>query len=75
MEYRMGRPLKTDRPIEKNISLPQSLIVRVELELFSELEGKVPFGAWQKYLVRLITADIAKCDRLAMLQQVTGGSP
>ena len=56
----MGRPRKTDRPIEKNISLPQSIVVRVELELFSELEGKVPFGAWQKYIVRLVEADLAK---------------
>ena len=56
----MGRPLKTDRPIEKNISLPRSIVVRVELELFSALEGKVPFGAWQKYIVRLVEADLAK---------------
>ena len=56
----MARPRKTDRPIEKNISLPQSVVVRVELELFSELEGKVPFGAWQRYIVRLIEADLAK---------------
>ena len=55
----MARPRKTDRPLEKNISLPQSLVVRVELELFSELEGKVPFGAWQRYIVRLIEADLA----------------
>ena len=50
----MPRPLKTDRPVEKNISLPTSIVARVELELFSELEGKVPFGAWQKFLVGLI---------------------
>ena len=56
----MARPRKTDRPIEKNISLPQSVVVKVELELFSALEGKVPFGAWQRYIVRLIEADLAK---------------
>lgn len=55
----MARPKKTDRPIEKNISLPQSVVVRVELELFSELEGKVPFGAWQRYILRLVEADLA----------------
>lgn len=55
----MARPRKTDRPVEKNISLPQSLVARVELELFSELEGKVPFGAWQRYIVRLVEADMA----------------
>lgn len=56
----MARPKKTDRPVEKNISLPQSVVVRVELELFSELEGKVPFGAWQRYIVRLVEADLTK---------------
>ena len=56
----MARPKKTDRPIEKNISLPQSIVARVELELFSELEGRVPFGAWQRYIVGLIEADMLK---------------
>ena len=58
----MARPRKTDRPIEKNISLPQSVVVRVELELFSELEGKVPFGAWQRYILRLVEADLSRRD-------------
>ena len=61
----MARPKKTDRPVEKNISLPQSVVVRVELELFSELEGKVPFGAWQRYIVRLVEADLAKREAKA----------
>lgn len=59
----MGRAKKTDRPIEKNISLPQSIVVRVELELFSALEGKVPFGAWQKYIVELIQADLTRKEK------------
>lgn len=60
----MGRPLKTDRPREKNISLPGSLAMRVDLELFSVLEGKVPFGAWQRYIVQLVEADLRKRDAL-----------
>ena len=55
----MPRPKKTDRPIEKNISLPSSIVTQVELELYSELEGRVPFGAWQRYIVGLIQADLA----------------
>lgn len=61
----MARPKKTDRPIEKNLSLPSSIVARVELELFSELEGRVPFGAWQKYIVGLIEADLAKKEGAA----------
>lgn len=56
----MARPKKTDRPVEKNISLAQSLVAAVELEMWSDLEGKVPFGAWQRYITRLITEDLAK---------------
>ena len=59
----MGRPKKTDRPVEKNISLPQSIVVRVELELFSLLEGRVPFGSWQKYIVGLVEADLLKKEK------------
>ena len=60
----MARPRKTDRPIEKNISLPQSIVVRVELELFSALEGKVPFGAWQRYIVSLVEADLRRKENV-----------
>jgi len=56
----MARPKKSVPSVEKNISLPQDLVVQVELELYSELEGKVPFAAWQGYLVALIRADLAK---------------
>ena len=55
----MARPRKLDRPTEKNISLPASLVAHVELELFSELEGRVPHGAWAKYIERLIRQDLA----------------
>ena len=56
----MGRPRKAVPSIEKNISLPRDLVAAVELELYSEVEGKVPFAAWQKYLEGLIRADLAR---------------
>ena len=55
----MGRPRKAIPSIEKNLSLPRDLVVAVELELYSEVEGKVPFAAWQKYLEDLIRKDLA----------------
>lgn len=58
----MPRPRKAIRPIEKNISLPEDIVARVDLELFSEVEGKVPFGAWQRYVEALIRADLARRD-------------
>ena len=56
----MGRPRKAVPSIEKNISLPRDLVVAVELELYSEVEGKVPFAAWQQYLEDLIRKDLAR---------------
>ena len=56
----MGRPRKAVPSIEKNISLPRDLVVAVDLELYSEVEGKVPFAAWQKYLEDLIRKDLAR---------------
>jgi len=56
----MGRPRKAVPSIEKNISLPRDLVIAVELELYSEVEGKVPFAAWQRYLESLIRADLAR---------------
>ena len=48
--------------------LPQSLVARVELELYSDLEGKVPFAAWQTLLVELLNERLAKVDAARKLQ-------
>ena len=56
----MPRPRKAIRPIAKTISLPEDLVAQVDLILFSEVEGKVPFAAWQKYIENLIRADLAR---------------
>lgn len=56
----MPRLKLIDKTVEKRLCLPQRLVVQVELELFSEVEGKLPYGAWQKYLVNLIEKDLAQ---------------
>jgi len=56
----MARPKRVERSIQKTISFPEELVGRVDLLLFSEVEQKVPFGAWQAYLVRLIKQDLAQ---------------
>ena len=56
----MARPKKAIRPVEKNLSLPGDMVAQVELFLFSEIEGKVPFGAWSKYLQELVREDLRK---------------
>ncbi len=56
----MPAPKKVDRPVFKNLSLPTSLVVRVDLELFSEVEGRVPAGAWQRLVTRLLEDHLNK---------------
>lgn len=51
----MPRPPKAIKSIAKEISLPPDIVARVDLQLYSELEGRVPHGAWQKLLTQLLT--------------------
>lgn len=50
----MARPSSTIRRISKNISLPEDLIARMELALFSEAEGRIPVGAQSKLIEELL---------------------
>ena len=63
----MPRPLKTDRPVEKNLSLPASIVARIDLELYSPLEGRVPFGAWRDLVTRLLQEHISNLDKAARI--------
>lgn len=56
----MPKPARVDRPKEKQINLPESLCAQVDLILFSPLEGRVPYGAWSKYIQRLIEQDLSR---------------
>lgn len=69
----MPRPKKTDRPVEKTINLPQSIVTKVDLILWSELEGKVPHAAWSKYMVGLIEADLQSRAKVAEVFIHKGG--
>jgi hypothetical protein len=47
----------------KNLSLDASLIDKVDLHLFSELENRVPHGAWQKLMEGLIRQWLHNFDK------------
>lgn len=63
----MPRPKNAIPVIEKTISLPEDLVAAVDLELFSEVEGKVPFGAWKGFLSRLVKEYFQRNQRAAEL--------
>lgn len=50
----MAREKLVDRPVEKRVSIPESVCTKVDLQLFSELEGKVPHGEWGRLVTRLL---------------------
>ncbi len=54
----MPKKAAIDRPVNKTISLPSSLCARVDLLLYSELEGRVPFAAWRNYIKELVEKDL-----------------
>ncbi len=50
----MGRPRQTTKSILHNVSLPEPLAAKLALELFSELEMKVPHGAYKEFFTNLV---------------------
>lgn len=56
----MPRKKLTVRPVKKMLYLDRRLVVAVDLLLYSEVEGKVPFGGWKKYIEGLIREDLKK---------------
>jgi hypothetical protein len=53
-------------PTEKiHISLPEDLRRRLELDLWSDLEGRVPKGAYKRFFTTLLGDYYARKDSLA----------
>ena len=51
----MTRPTKIDRPVKCMFSIPTSIHAKVEIELFSEVEGCVPKGVKSQLITNLLT--------------------
>lgn len=51
---RVGRKSKLDKPIDWKISIPQSLVVEVEMRLLDPVTLKTRYGARSKLVVRLL---------------------
>lgn len=42
------------QPCVKQISLDAQTVAEVELRLYSEVEGRVPYGSWTKLVTNLL---------------------
>lgn len=60
----MARPKRLMRPVRKNLAVPEDIAARVDLELFSELENRVPHGAWSKFVTELIREHYRRKDAM-----------
>lgn len=50
----MSRPVHIIRPTRLEISVPEDLRAKLDLMLFSPLEGRVPAGEYSRFINRLI---------------------
>lgn len=53
----MARPRRTLRPTSLNLAIPEDIRAMLDLRLYSELEGRVPHGAYSAYICQLIRQD------------------
>lgn len=65
----MARPASINKPIEKKLSLDAELVARVELALFSDLEGRVPYGAWSGLIEQLLREYFNRAERQRALAE------
>lgn len=69
----MARPKQVIRPIEMSVSIPEDLHCRLKLELFSEVEGRVPHGRISQLFTLLLRQHFAAMDRVQGI--VKGAQP
>lgn len=50
----MPRVKNVIRPVEKKISIREDIAAQVDLKLYSELESRVPHGAWSRLVTALL---------------------
>lgn len=51
----MARKPNLERSIALRLQLPESVRTRLDILLFSEIEGRVPRGAYQSFFIGLLT--------------------
>lgn len=49
-----------DRPVALKLMLPETLRGRIDILLWSHVEGKVPYGAYNRFFIGLINEHFDK---------------
>ena len=50
----MGRPANVIPPTKLTTSIPQDVRVKLDLHLFSEIENRIPTGAYQRFIIERV---------------------
>lgn len=56
----MSRPYNIIRPTKLTLHLPEDVRAKLDLLLFSSVEGRIPKGAYQKFFIERINEFFAK---------------
>lgn len=65
----MAKPKAVIPTIEKKIQIPADLCTRMELELYSDLEQKIPYGAQSELINRLLREHFRALDIIRLEAQ------
>jgi hypothetical protein len=58
----VGRPASVLRPIKLTMVLPEDIRARLDLYLYSEVEQRIPHGAYQRFFVERIKEFFARLE-------------
>jgi len=61
----MARPPNAIRPVTIRISIPETVVAQMDLELYSELEGRVPYSARTRFIQQLVLGYFDKKQQAA----------
>ena len=62
----MARPKKTDRPVKITVSVPESVMTRVQLKLFDPLRGRARYGALSGLMTDLLRDWVEEPDDIGI---------
>lgn len=75
----MPRPPKKIRPVQMNLSLDEDVVARMQLELYSEVEQRIPHGAQSKFINTVLRkhfrSEDARRKELARRAKLAEGVP
>lgn len=71
----MARKLNVVRPVKLHTHIAEDLRAKIDLHLYSSLEGRVPVGAYRQFFEQLIKEYFSRQNLRLTPEHVIWGSP